>query len=102
MNQRLKGLLLLPASRKIIVMLIASLLLALEKKLGLELPSEAKLAIVTLACAVIFGIAYEDGQKMRANADLTAAEKLNSDHVQSEVEFQLAELERKKKKEGES
>ena len=89
MNPRIKALLLLPASRTIVVMLIASLLLALEKKLGLELSSEAKLAIITLACAVIFGIAYEDGQKARAAADEVVSENFTSDRIQEEVSTQL-------------
>jgi hypothetical protein len=75
-NDRLKAALLLPTSRKFIVMAIVAAIAAANKKLDLGIPPESIYAIAAVAAFVVLGIAHEDAARAKAGVDLEMAKAL--------------------------
>ncbi len=73
MNERLKGILLLPFSRKVVVGLAAGALAYANKHLDLGLSDDVVKFLVGSACFVILGISIEDGAQRIGDAHVEAA-----------------------------
>lgn len=73
MNERLKAILLLPASRKVLIGLAAGALAYTNKKFSLGIPDDTIHWLIGVAGFVILGIALEDSANTIGDAHIEAS-----------------------------